>query len=91
MTAPTRQPDLGALDDWDAASARYAEYRRETIYKMRRVLWRHGITTVDLQDGQLYQVVNVAWALVEASGAAINDWGAWDDAMQTARKALGVE
>ena len=85
-----QSPDLPSLAEMDFASARYADYRRETIYKMRRVLWRHGISTVDLQDGQLYQAVNMAYALVEASGAALDDWGAWAGAMQTARKALGL-
>lgn len=54
----------------------------------RREFFRHGVTTVDLTDADLIAVVNLAYTLLHASGAGLEDWGAWAKAMERARQTL---
>lgn len=70
---------------------RYVATRRAVISAMRRVLWRHGITTVDLTDDQTYAVIQTAAALMRAGDHPFGDWAHWDRMIRLARLTLGYQ
>ena len=65
------------------------ELRQEAIDTTRRVLYSHGITTVDLTDGQLLKVINFAHTLMAVGGRRPDDWDAWKNGIQWGRFMLG--